>query len=236
MGYTLRMHIVGYLLVVILLSGLALAIYVLAPKAPELSVVQTATSTTSGTEMKVEDIYGDTDTYHIEMHYPQFGIPSVDAKIKSVVDTAVDTFKEYPANPPDSSLPQNELTGSFASTYVGPDVVSVKLSLSEYTGGAHPNTVLIGINVDPRSGRELTLDDALSMIGKDLQQVADESLKELRSKLGDNVLDSAKGAEAKSENYSTFVVSKDKVTFIFNVYQVAPYAAGPQEVSFARVR
>ena len=45
----------------------------------------------------------------------------------------------------------------------------------------------------------------------------------------------ADGALPKPENYQTFVVGADSVTFIFQEYQVAPYAAGPQEVSLPRV-
>ena len=42
------------------------------------------------------------------------------------------------------------------------------------------------------------------------------------------------GADTNPENFSSFVISADKVTFIFQQYQVAAYAAGPQEVSFER--
>lgn len=224
----------GYLLALIVLGGVAYGIYVFAPRAPQVSVEQTTgTNATSGTQMKVENVNESTDAYRIDARYPQFGIASVDAKIRGVVDSAVSEFKGYPANPPDSSASQNELTGSFNRVYVGPDVVSVELALSEYTGGAHSNTAIIGVNVDPRSGKGLALDDALAMIGKNLQQVAEQSQKELKAKLGDDVI-SPEGADPKPDNYSTFIVSKDKVTFIFNAYQVAPYSAGSQEVSFPR--
>jgi len=227
-------RLLGYILALIFLAGIAYAVYVFVPRGPVLSVATlNATSSESGMEMKTEVIYGNTDTYRIEVHYPQFGIPSVDAKIKSVVDNAIATFKEYPANPPDMASPQNELMGSFNAVYVGPDIVSVELSLSEYTGGAHPNTAIIGVNVDRTTGKELSLDDALAMIGKDLPQVAEESLKELKATLGADLI-APEGARAMPENYSVFLVSKDKVTFVFNNYQVAPYSSGPQEVWFAR--
>ena|SRR3989344_128036 len=227
-------RILGYILALAVLSGIAYGIYILVPRGPALSTVP-VTDTSSGTEMKAEVVYGSTDTYRIEVRYPQFGIPAVDEKIKAVVDKAVAEFKTYPANPPDSAVAQNELTGSFDSTYVGADVVSVALSLSEYTGGAHPNTVIIGINVDRATGKELLLDDALAMIGKTLPQIAEESLVALKAQLGDNII-SPEGANPTPENYSVFLVSKDKVTFVFNNYQVAPYAAGQQHVWFKRVK
>src|SRR3989338_11463576 len=143
---------VGYVLALVVLVGLAYAIYTYVPKAPPLPAVNTEEQKQDGTEIKVETIYDDTDTYSVEARYPQFGIPLVDAKIKAVVDNAVAAFKSYPANPPDSAVPKNEFTGSFNSTYVGADVVSVALTISEYTGGAHPNTAIIGVEGGRRKG------------------------------------------------------------------------------------
>ena len=224
---------IGYVLALVVLVGLAYAIYTYVPKAPPLQAVNTGEQKQDGTELKVETVSEDTEAYLIDVRYPQFGIPLVDAKIKAVVDNAVAAFKSYPANPPDSAVPKNEFTGSFNSTYVGADVVSVALSISEYTGGAHPNTVIIGVNVDRKTGKDVTLDDALLMIEKTLPEVSGESLVQLKAVLGEDMI-FPEGAEPKPDNYSTFTVSKDKVTFIFNNYQVAPYSAGPQSAEFAR--
>ena len=224
---------IGYVLALVVLVGLAYAIYTYVPKAPPLQAVNTGEQKQDGTELKVETVSEDTEAYLIDVRYPQFGIPLVDAKIKAVVDNAVAAFKSYPANPPDSAVPKNEFTGSFNSTYVGADVVSVALSISEYTGGAHPNTVIIGVNVDRKTGKDVTLDDALLMIEKTLPEVSGESLVQLKAVLGEDMI-FPEGAEPKPDNYNTFTVSKDKVTFIFNNYQVAPYSAGPQSAEFAR--
>lgn len=232
--YTLRVNrTIGYILALAILLGLAYAIYTYVPKAPPLQAVNTGEQKQDGTEIKVETVSEDTSTYLIDIRYPQFGIPLADVKIKAIVDNAMAAFKSYPANPPDSAAPKNEFTSSFSSTYVGADIVSVALTISEYTGGAHPNTVIIGVNVDPKTGEEVTLDDALGMIGKNLQQVSEESLVQLRAELGADII-APEGASPVPDNYSTFLVSKDKVTFIFNNYQVAPYSAGPQSVEFAR--
>src|SRR3989344_8523392 len=228
------LRLLGYTLALIVLAAVAFGIYTFIPKTPEIPVTINGVGTESGTEMKVVDVYETSNANRIEAHYPQVGISSVDAKIKAAVDKAIEVFKEYPANP-DSSVPQNEFTSSFSSVYKGQDVVSVKLSVTEYTGGAHPNTALIAVNVDPRSGRELTLDDALAMIGKSLHEVAEQSLKELKATLGEDIIFS-EGAAAKPENYGTFTVGSDRITFIFQNYQVAPYSSGQQEVRFKRVK
>ncbi|MFA7309348.1 MAG: DUF3298 domain-containing protein [Candidatus Paceibacterota bacterium] len=228
---------IRYVLALILILVIAYLIYMYAPKAPVFTNTATssAAGASAGTQLKVSDVYASTATYKVEAHYPQFGIPSVDTKIKSTVEKAVAEFESYPANPADSAVPQNEFNGSFNSVYVGADVVSVALLLSEYTGGAHPNTNIVSVNVDPRTGRELTLNDALAMTGKTLSQVATESLAQVETKIGADMT-FPEGADPKPENYSTFIISKEKVTFIFNSYQVAPYAAGAQQTEFSRVK
>ena len=229
-------RIVGYVLVLIVLSGVAYAVYLFAPRVPTLRTGPAPEAATS-TEVTVQEkvITESTDTYRIEAHYPQFGIPSVDEKVQAVIEKALTEFKSYPPNPSDSATPQNELVSSYNSVYVGADVASVALSISEYTGGAHGNTVIVGVNVDRATGEELTLDDALALIGKTLPQVADASLVQLKTTLGED-LAFPEGANATAENYGTFLVSYDRVTFVFNNYQVAPYAASQQQVWFKRVK
>lgn len=180
-------------------------------------------------------IHKETETYTIDAKYPVVGIPAFDAAVMSAVSRAMTEFAAYPTNPAGTAVMNNEFTGLYNSLYIGDDIVSVELMISEYTGGAHPNTTLIGINVDRATGKELTLDDALDLIGKSLSAVAAESANELASTLGDGAF-FAEGADATEDNYSTFLVDADSVTFLFQSYQVAPYAAGPQKVSFLRVK
>ena len=229
-------RIVGYVLVLIVLSGVAYAVYLFAPRVPTLRTGPAPEAATS-TEVTVQEkvITESTDAYKIDAHYPQFGIPAVDEKVQAVIEKALTEFKSYPPNPRDSATPQNELVSSYNSVYIGSDIVGVALSISEYTGGAHGNTVIIGVNVDRATGKEVSLDDVLALIGKTLPQVADASLVQLKATLGED-LAFPEGANATAENYGTFLVSGDRVTFVFNNYQVAPYAAGQQQVWFKRVK
>lgn len=175
-----------------------------------------------------------TDTYEIAAEYPIFGVEPVDAAVQEVVDKAIASFKAYPVdNPSADSVPKNSQDISYGTVYAGPDYVSVEILISEYTGGAHPNSVAIGVNVTP-DGKKITLVDALNLIGKSLQQVAVEADAQLKILLGDAYF--ADGAAPIPDNYSTFLVDEQTVTFVFNPYQVGPYAAGPQEVVFQRVR
>jgi len=229
-------RIVGYVFALVVLCGIAYAVYVLVPRVPTLKT-GSAPATATSTEVTVQEklVTESTDAYKIDAHYPQSGILAFDAEVQAVIENALTEFRAYPANPRDSSTPQNELVSSYNSLYIGPDIASVALSISEYTGGAHGNTVIVGVNVDRTTGKELALDDALALIGKTLPQVADASLVQLKANLGED-LTFPEGASAKPENYGTFLVSADRVTFVFNNYQVAPYSAGQQQVWFKRVR
>ncbi|MBI2610757.1 DUF3298 domain-containing protein [Candidatus Kaiserbacteria bacterium] len=190
-----------------------------------------------GIQVATATEWEEADTYRIDAKYPQFGIASIDTSVKALVEEAAAQFKEdVVAGPPlpDSAVSQYEFESMFDSAYVGLDVVSAKLVVSTYTGGAHGNAVLYGLNYERETGRPLTLDDALTMIGLTLDEVAERAKAELSATLGADII-APEGADPTAENYSTFVIGPEEVTFIFQLYQVAPYAAGVQEVSFPRV-
>lgn len=225
----------------VILAVLSGVLYLIMPyvRTTSLGAPSASTGNVQMTTARIED---ESAAYTIDAQYPQFGLPaeasaqagiaSINAQIKGAVEGAVAEFKNLPKNPSDSATPKNEFTGSFDSVYVGPDIVSVKLILSQYTGGAHPVTLVSGVNYDRATGRLLLLDDALKLIGKSVGQVSAEATAELKAELGDAMFE--EGANTNPENFSSFVISADKVTFIFQQYQVAPYAAGVQEVSFER--
>ena len=225
---------IQYLIALLVVGAAAYILFVYGQQKP--TTVDTATSTTAIVgQMTVVPVQESTDTYTIDATYPQFDIPSVDAAIKSTVDAGLNEFRSYPPNPPDSSTPKNSLIEKFDHVYQGPEVVSVSLLVSEDTGGAHPNTSIITVNVDPRTGHVLTLDDTLALVGKTLPQVASLSQSQVTAAIGaDEIF--ADGFAATPDNFSTFRVDKDLVTFVFNNYQVAPYSAGPQQAVFARIK
>lgn len=225
---------IQYLIALLIIVGVAYILFTYGSQGPEIASVATSTNATT-TEMRVVHVEEDTDAYSIDATYPQFGIPVVDAEIKKTVEAGLAAFRSYPQNPPESSTPKNSFYEKFEKVYQGADVISVSLIASEDTGGAHPNTSIITVNVDPRTGHVLTLDDALALIGKDLDQVASGALAQVKAELGAEAL-FAEGFAPKRENYAMFRVTNNAVIFVFNVYQVAAYAAGPQEAVFARVK
>ncbi|MDP2664357.1 MAG: DUF3298 domain-containing protein [bacterium] len=168
----------------------------------------------------------------IDVEYPQFGIPAADAFIKESMNADIARFKAIPPGPSDMATSRYDLRNVIESIYVGPDFISVKSTISEYTGGAHANGGFYGRNFDRTTGKQLFQDDAFRMIGLTLQEVSASATTQLKAKLGDNMF--TEGANPNPENFRSFVISADKVTFIFTPYQVASYSQGNQEVSFPR--
>ena len=223
-----------FLSVVVALAVLGGVLYFVAPylKTAEPAIVEEERTEEAGVEVKTERIQESDAAYAIDVSYPQFGIASIDAQIKEVVSNSVTEFKSLPANPAESATPQNSFDGSFESVYIGSDVVSVKLILSQYTGGAHPLTLVSGLNYDRATGRQLLQSDAFAMLGLSVDEISATAPAELRTTLADSMFE--EGANTNPENFSSFVISENEITFIFQQYQVAAYAAGVQEVNFPR--
>jgi len=192
-------------------------------------------SADEGVSMRIATIFDSGERYHIEVRYPQFGIEAVDSVIRERVERSVNEFRDGVAEIDDvPEMPRFEYLATFDAVYAGPDFASILLYISRYMGGAHPGAELVGLNFEMPAGRELTLSDALALTGMSLSEVADVSRAELAGTLGESFF--PEGAAPTPLNYGTFTVDADTVTFYFQEYQVAPYAAGPQKVSLPRAR
>lgn len=218
---------------VVLLIGLLIALYLVLSYTHVRPLV--GASSSSSVELRVQHRYDQGSSYTIDVQYPQFGMPTIDQQIASEAERAMSDIKTYPAEPSDSALPQNSLTGTFDNVYVGSEYVSVELLLSQYTGGAHGLTNFDGLSFDRATGRRLSLDDALKLTGLTLDQVSAQASSTLTTSMGEDFI-FPEGTSPDPVNFASFVVSDKDVTFIFQPYQVGPYAAGPQEVAIPRVR
>jgi len=198
-----------------------------------VQVQEVATTTQQVISARADSLREETATYTIDAEYPQFGIAVIDEQIKRTVLEAVEDFKKNAVESPPSPLGvKYELTSIFDPPHISDDIVSVRLVISTYMGGAHPMAYASGLNFDRMTGKILSLSDALSFINLPLSDVAAESLRQMRSRHGGSLFED--GLVATPENYNTFIVDDTIVTFTFQLYQIAAYAAGFQEVSFPR--
>jgi len=130
--------------------------------------------------------------------------------------------------------------------YADNDLISVSFLEGTFTGGAHPNYSYFTITYDLRNGKELKLSDLFKPGARYLEAVSAYATRDLQSrKMPDSdenmglAQDTwAEGATAKAENYQSWNLTKKGLMFIFDPYQVGPYAAGSQTVivPYAKLR
>ena len=96
------------------------------------------------------------------------------------------------------------------------------------TGGAHPMPLLKTFSYDRDTNARLDIDDVLAAPGS-LPKIAALAQRRLGRELGDDLF--ADGLDPEPGNWGNWFVSNNRVTFLFPVYQVAPYAKGEQSFS-----
>ncbi len=113
-------------------------------------------------------------------------------------------------------------------------MVAYRASETAYQGGAHGSFAEVCLNMDASTGRELFLSDVFKEDKMDRvkelmeqQLMADhgmKSMEQLRDSTGITML-----AEVFVSDYN-FLLLKDGVLFVFNPYDIAPWAVGTVEV------
>jgi hypothetical protein len=123
-----------------------------------------------------------------------------------------------------------ELDLSFDVKYSSKNLVSVLYNKYAFTGGAHGTSASSSFNFDIDRGEMLELADLFTPDSNYLKTISDYSIDTLR---GRKISDDdwiREGAGANKKNYSTWNIVSDGLLVTFDSYQVAAYAAGPQEV------
>lgn len=191
------------------------------------------------------EIKESTSTYTVDVKYPEFsGLSSsisqnaANGLLKTRTEGSISDFKKdvaenFIVGEPD--LPPSALQIDYEVVYLTDSVASVKLSSYYYLAGmAHPNSYYSVFNYDFKDNKEIFLADFFNPGSDYLLALSTTSAEYLKEKLtadGYYLEDFVEvGTEPKADNFLTFVFDKDKITLIFNVYQVAPYVAGPQQV------
>lgn len=148
------------------------------------------------------------------------------------VQQAVDQFKKDLANQPVTPISAGSY---FDLTYklISPpgNLLSLQLHIEGYSdGAAHPYHIISSYNYDLEKGQEVSLDQLFLHGVNYLQTISDYCAAELNTRnIGFEMF--SDGAKPTPENYAVWNVSANGLIVTFNEYQVAPYAAGPQEVT-----
>lgn len=112
-------------------------------------------------------------------------------------------------------------------------LICMVASTSYYTGGAHGGYSTYFINIDPSTGKKITLRDKFKPgFEETLRQIAETLFHETYAS-ADSISDDGfmfefpDGMFTLNNNYG---FTRDGLKFIYNIYEIAPYAAGSQEI------
>ncbi|MDZ7315871.1 MAG: DUF3298 and DUF4163 domain-containing protein [candidate division KSB1 bacterium] len=154
-----------------------------------------------------------------------------DVEIEDAAQWFVDQFREYIIK---SDYSQNwELKISIDVIYQSPKVWTLRLDTYRFTGEAHGNSYVELIVFDPRNGQRLLPEDFTDRReALLLQQVAESKFREQHQIPADASLEETGFWFEEDQFYLTgnFGVTKEGFLFIYNPYEIAPYALGRTEL------
>jgi len=166
--------------------------------------------------------------YTMDITYPTVSIDFIDQDINSYVQGQITQFKKDIGTEVISPNWQNTLFINYEVVNNNDGLFSLKFDTELFTGGAHPNHLIITRNYDLKQKKLIAFENIVPD-QTTLDKVADISLNYFK-KQGlefDLFMD---GFAAKKENYNNFNLKKDSVIFYFQEYQIAPYVAGEQQI------
>lgn len=142
------------------------------------------------------------------------------------------TFNELEWFGRDAIIPYNlQIDTTIATTS---ETVSYRVSLYEYTGGAHGITAVQAFTYDKR-GR--FIDENVLFGDTDWRSlVSAYAYTYLKEKLGDQTTDQTlrEGTSPEGNNLDVWYLRDTDVVFVFGQYQIGPYVLGIQEVAIPR--
>ena len=173
---------------------------------------------------------------HVDVDYP-LEMVQYPAAAKVIDAFILDQQKSFIASyTPDYSLPSyaNDWTMnvSYESYQYSDFVRSVVFTISFYTGGAHPNSGYTSFNFDVKQDKQLALSDVFLNGNIPWDTISQLVQDDLKTQLGDmsDATTIEQGTGTNHDNYKNWAITDDGLTFFFDPYQVAAYAAGPQKV------
>ncbi len=165
--------------------------------------------------------------------------PMMAEALDEIVNTNTSTFLQYfaesamlYATPPWSLYMQYAVYQQTPATPTefSPEIVSVVYSIYSYTGGANGSGFYQTLVYDVTNQLPLTLDDVLveGYLPALSALVREKLLVQLADMSDQTFIDFGAGEDP--NNFRSFALTQDELIFFFDEYQVAPGAAGPQEL------
>ncbi len=199
--------------------------------------------------------------YEIDAEYPQLtgsldpNFEKCNQIVRSLVNRQVAEFKKDMAPSGDEAQAESNESGDAMGSDMGSDIgigytvvmakddlISVEFTISSYyQRAAHPNSFTEVVNFDLKNGKSLKLAELFKPGAKYLQTISTycvQALKKQAKEHGEDAMLDAdwieRGAGPDAANYKSWTITKKGLRIKFDSYQVAPYAAGPQQVLVPR--
>lgn len=168
---------------------------------------------------------------------------SIEKACNEFVETRKNEYMEFLPdylNDKDNKMPMIWLNNSYnisGETRTGyKEYINYIILWDEFTGGAHPNSYYTVLNFNPKTGEEVVLQDIL----KDNYE---EPLTELliSTLAADLEVENYEGIKEKGYLYpnadmyisNNYILEKEQIVFIYNKYDIAPYAVGDITISIS---
>jgi hypothetical protein len=150
------------------------------------------------------------------------------ALIQEEVDSFKKNLKDLPVTPIAAG---SFLQIKFAQVSPVGNLLSLKFTISYYSdGAAHPGSYSHTVTYDLEAGQFVNLDQ-LFLPGSDyLGTISTYCIKTLKASEIGEVVDET-GAQPTVDNYRNWNITAEGLLITFDEYQVAAYAAGPQQVT-----
>lgn len=183
-----------------------------------------------------------TDEYKIDVKYPEIrGTANSQSQseanelIKKITDDGINGFKDdVEKDAVEDFTLRSTLTMDYEVFYLTDIAVSIKFNISYYVAGmAHTTHYSSGFNYNLKDNKSIALEDLFNPNTDFLSSLSTACEKDLKTQLSPNYYNEQtvkSGLEPKEENFAEFVFDAKELTIIFNIYQVAPYAAGTRLV------
>ena len=119
-----------------------------------------------------------------------------------------------------------DVKGRTVTGYKG--YVSYIMTREEYYGGAHPSTVSTIACFDPATGAEITLKDIFKEGYEETlaTRLIDRLLKDNNVSTIDELCNKGYSLDIDFFITNNFILGNDSMTFLYNRYEIAPYAMG----------
>ena len=195
-----------------------------------------------------------------EVNYPVFrGLAaavndSLVRKISEAVDTGnpeqdsvsfelagknfIASFEEEKKEMPDFNLGwyyKSTLTVNIATD----TLISIRADTEFFTGGAHGGYGTTFVNMNPVTGQRITLENFFKPGYEEVLRKEAEADFRKAQELADTTSYSTAGFEFPDDKFvlnDNYGFTKEGIVFVFNIYEIAPYAMGAQEVHIPYIR